>query len=132
MTGLGNGRQYRLRFSAHNANGWSPATKWVSVMPVGKAGAPAYRKIRTTTTVSEVYWTMHVNDLHGGTVKHFEIATDVVHGSKVTAWVYHTAGAKATNFTWKTKAKSTDRVKVRVLTSAGYGAWMKIHRFTTP
>ena len=65
-------------------------------------------------------------------VKHFEIATDVVHGSTVTPWVYHTAGAKATNFTWKTKAKSTNRVKVRVLTSAGYGTWMKIHRFTTP
>jgi hypothetical protein len=128
LTGLTNGRQYRLRVSRHNGNGWSPASSWVSLTE-----APLFRKFRTTTSLVEIYWSMYrPTKLTTGKTEHFQIAVDTVKNGKAGAWTYYRTGGSATNFTVKTHRKTQYRMKVRALTNAGAGAWMKIHKVTTP
>jgi hypothetical protein len=128
ITGLLPARQYRLRFSAHSSNGWSPASGWVYATT-----APTFRKFRTTTSLVEIYWSMYpATKLTSGRTTGFQVAIAKVRHRKVGTWHYAKAGAAATNYTFTTRHGTRYALKVRPLVSGGSGAWMKVHAVTTP
>lgn len=133
VTGLDNGRRYRMRLSVHNAAGWSRPSSWALVTPAGPAGAPTFRDLATTSRSVTLYWTMRKNDLNGGALRGFQVAIDVVRGGTAGRWHYTTlSGVDAPrHFRWAARAHTTYRVKVRAVTAVGRGAWMRIHRTTT-
>jgi len=128
ITGLLPARQFRLRFSAHNSNGWSPSSGWVYATT-----APTFRKFRTTASLIEIYWSMYpATKLTSGRTTGFQIGIAKVRHGKVGTWHYAKAGASATNYTFKTRHRTRYALKVRALVSGGSGAWMKVHAVTTP
>lgn len=128
VTGLLGARQYRLRLSTHNGNGWSLSSGWVYATT-----APLFRKFRTTTSLVEIYWSMYpATRLTSGRTTGFQVAIAKVRHGKVGTWHYAKAGASATNYTFATRHRTRYALKVRPLVSGGSGAWMKVHAVTTP
>lgn len=127
VTHLTNGRQYRVRVSTHNGNGWSPASSWAYVDT-----SPLFRKFRTTSSLVEIYWSMYpASGLSAGRTTAFQIAVAKVSNGKIGTWHVHKARASATNYTVKARHRTRYAVKVRALVSGGTGAWMKVHSVTT-
>lgn len=131
VTGLTNGRDYRIRLSVHNRTGWSPASRWVAVTPQAAPDAPTLHRLTSGRHAVALSWTLLTNDLNGATLRGFQVGIDHLRGGQWTRFVFDRTG-DTNHYLWTGLARHTTyRVLVRAVTTTGYGYWMHAQSIRT-
>jgi hypothetical protein len=129
VSGLANGRTYRIRVSYYNSNGWSAPSSWRTGIPAALPSAPAVRSV--TPTASSVHYLWRKSDGHGETVSGYEIGIhrQLANGS-YTAWIYRRVSpAMFHNDFTGLRRHARYAVEVCAITSVGRSAWTR--RYTS-
>jgi hypothetical protein len=129
ISGLTNGRTYRVRVSYYNAAGWSTPTSWRTGIPAALPQSPPVRSVSPTR--SSIHFLWRKSDAHGVTVRYYEIGIHrQLSNGHFTPWSYRRVSAGLYHWDFTGLRRHTRyAVQVCTVSSVGHSRWSR--RYTT-
>ncbi len=126
VTGLANGRTYRVKVAFKNGSGWSAWSSTKSVVPATVPSAPKAPRALTSPTRDYIHYAWWKSSANGSTVTSYTTQVRCYRSGRYRAWT--TRSTKGTTYYYNHRGLTgygTCQVRVRANNAMGPSAWSK-------